>query len=78
MKATNATVANAAAISSKITAIAKSHSDFPVQANNENNKFVQAIKIPETNIALITPDLIAKRPPNKVNTTVVIQPKPLE
>ena len=39
MNATNATVANAAAISSKITAIAKSNSDFPDQASNENNKF---------------------------------------
>ena len=39
IKATNATVANAAAMSSKITAIAKSNSDFPDQARKENNKF---------------------------------------
>ena len=40
MKATNATVANAAAISSKITAKANNHSDFPDQASKENNIFV--------------------------------------
>ena len=39
MKATKATVANAAAISSKITAIANNNSDFPDHANKENNKF---------------------------------------
>ena len=33
-------MAKAAAISSKITATAKSHSDFPDQASNENNKLV--------------------------------------
>ena len=76
MKATNATVAKAAAISSKITAIAKSNSDFPDQAKSENSRFVEAIKIPDTNIAVITPDLIANSPPNKVNITVVIQPSP--
>ena len=78
MKATNATVANAAAISSNITAIANNNSDFPYQANNENNKFVEAISIPETNIALITPERIANKPHNKVKITVVIQPKPFE
>ena len=78
MKATNATVANAAAISSKITAIAKSNSDFPDQANKENKRFVEAINIPDTNIALITPERIANNPPNKVKITVVIQPKPFE
>ena len=78
IKATKATVANAAAISSKITAIAKSHSDFPDQASRENKRLVDAIRIPETNMALITPDLIAKRPPKSVKTTVVIHPKPLE
>ena len=65
-------------MSSKITAIAKSNSDFPDQASKENNKFVDAINIPDTNIALITPERIAKSPPNRVKTTVVIQPKPLE
>ena len=78
IKATKATVANAAAISSKITATAKSHSDFPDQASKENNRFVKAINIPETNIALITPERIANKPPKSVNTTVVIHPKPLE
>ena len=76
IKATNATVANAAAISSKITAIAKSHSDFPDQASTENKRFVEAINIPETNIAFITPERIANKPPYNVNTTVVIHPKP--
>ena len=78
MKATKATVAKAAAISSKITATAKSHSDFPDQARTENKIFVEAINIPETNIAFITPDRIANKPPSRVNTTVVIHPKPLE
>ena len=78
MKATKATVAKAAAISSKITATAKSHSDLPDQASTENKIFVEAINIPETNIAFTTPERIANRPPNNVNTTVVIQPKPLE
>ena len=37
-----------------------------------------AIKIPDTNIALITPERIANNPPNRVNITVVIHPNPLE
>ena len=78
IKATKATVAKAAAISSKITATAKSHSVLPDQARKEKRRFVDAIKIPETNIALITPDRIANKPPKSVNITVVIQPKPLE
>ena len=78
IKATKATVANAAATSSKITTNAKSHSDFPDQASTENKRFVDAINIPETNIALITPERIANKPPRSVNTTVVIHPKPLE
>ena len=76
IKATNATVANAAAISSNITAIANNNSDFPYQANSENNKFVEAINMPETNIALITPERIANNPPNRVKITVVIHAKP--
>ena len=48
------------------------------QANKENNRFVDAMSIPDINIALITPDRIANKPPRSVNTTVVIQPKPLE
>ena len=48
MNATKATVANAAAISSKITATANNHSDFPDHASNENKRFVEAINIPET------------------------------
>ena len=78
MKATKATVANAAAISSNNTATAKSHSDFPDQARAANKRFVAAINIPETNIAFTTPDRIANRPPRSVNMTVVIQPIPLE
>ena len=78
IKATNATVANAAAISSNMTAIANNSSDFPYQANKENSKLVEAIKIPETNIALTTPERIANHPPNKVKITVVIHPRPFE
>ena len=78
INATNATVAKAAAISSKITATANSHSDFPLHANAVNNKLVAAIKIPARNIAFKTPDLITNRPPNKVNITVVIQPRVFE
>ena len=54
IKATNATVANEAAMSSKITAKANKISDFPDQANTEKRRFVDAIKAPERNIALIT------------------------
>ena len=78
MNATNATVANAAAISSKITAIAKSNSDFPDQASKENNKLVDAINIPDINIAFITPERMANKPPSNVNITVVIHPNPFE
>ena len=78
MKATKATVANAAAISSNRTATAKSSSDFPDQARAANKRLVTAINIPETNIAFTTPERIAKSPPKSVNTTVVIQPIPLE
>ena len=39
IKATKATVAKAAAISSKITATANSHSDFPLHANVVNNPY---------------------------------------
>ena len=65
-------------MSSKITAIAKSNSDFPDQASKENNKLVDAIKTPEINMALMTPERIANNPPNNVNITVVIQPNPFE
>ena len=58
--------------------MANNNSDFPDQANIENNKFVEAINTPETNKAFITPDLIANRPPNRVKITVVIQPRPFE
>ena len=44
MNATKATVANAAAMSSKTTATAKSHSDFPVQASKENKRFVEGVQ----------------------------------
>ena len=78
MNATNATVANAAAISSKITAIANSISDFSLHANALNKRFVLAIIIPAKNIAFNTPDLITNKPPKSVNITVVIQPKVFE
>ena len=41
-------------------------------------RFLEAIKIPETNIALITPDLIANNPPIRVKITVVTHPSPFE
>ncbi len=78
MKATKATVAKAAAISSNITATANNNSDLPDHANKEKSKLVEAINIPETNIALITPDLIANKPPSSVKITVVNHPSPLE
>ena len=78
IKATKAMVAKAVAKSSNRTDIAKSISSLPTQASKENNKFVEAISIPETNIALITPDRIANNPPRRVKITVVTQPRPLE
>ena len=73
-----ATVAKAAAISSNITATAKSNSDFPLHANAVNSKLVAAINIPARNIAFKTPDLITKSPPSSVKITVVIHPKVFE
>ena len=58
--------------------LAKSNSDFPDQARAANKRFVAAINIPEINIAFTTPERIANKPPKSVNTTVVIQPIPLE
>ena len=78
IKATKATVAKAAEISSAMTAKANSHSDLPDQASKANKRSVAAIKPPATNIVLIVPDLIANTPPIKVKTTVVIQPNVLE
>jgi len=78
MKATNATVANAAVISSNITATANNHSDLPVQYKAAKSRFVKAINIPATNIVFTVPDLIANIPPSNVKTTVVIQPKVFE
>ena len=78
IKATKATVAKAAAISSKITAIANRSSDFSLQAKKLNKRLVEAIIIPARNIAFKTPDLITNNPPKSVNITVVIQPKVLE
>ncbi len=78
IKATNATVAKAAAMSSNITATANNNSDLSLHANRVNNKFVEAINIPARNIAFNTPDLITKRPPNNVNITVVIHPRVFE
>ena len=78
INATKATVANAAAMSSAITANAKSNSDFSDIAKTENRRLVVAISIPATNIVLIVPDLIASNPPNKVKITVVTHPKVFE
>ena len=78
MNATNATVAKAAVISSAMTAIANKISDFPVHAKTANKRFVTAISPPAKNMVLIVPALMAIIPPNKVNTTVVIQPSPFE
>ena len=39
---------------------------------------VRLSKIPDKNIALITPDLIANTPPKSVKITVVLHPNPLE
>ena len=78
INATKATVANAAVISSAITAIANYSSDLPVHAKTANNRFVIAINPPAKNIVFIVPALMAIMPPIKVNTTVVIQPKPFE
>ena len=65
-------------ISSAITAIANKISDFPVHAKTANKRLVIAINPPAKNIVLIVPALMAITPPNKVNTTVVIQPSPFE
>ena len=78
IKATKATVAKAAAISSNITATANSNSDLSLHANRVNNKFVAAINTPAINIAFKTPDLITKRPPSNVKITVVIHPNVFE
>ena len=78
MNATNATVAKAAAISSKITATANNNSDLPVQASTLNNRLVLAIITPAKNIAFKTPDLITNKPPKSVKITVVIHPNVLE
>ena len=78
MKATNATVAKAAAISSKITATANKISDFSLQARTLNKRFVLAIIIPAKNIAFKTPDLITNSPPKSVYITVFLEPKVFE
>ena len=53
-------------------------SELPTQAKTENKTLVEAIRIPETNIALISPIRTANNPPSKVKVTVVIQPIPFE
>ena len=65
-------------ISSAITAIANKSSDFPVHARTANKRLVTAINPPAKNIVFIVPALIAIKPPNNVNITVVIQPSPFE
>ena len=78
IKATKAMVAKAVAKSSNRTDTANSTSSLPTQASKENNKFVEAIAIPERNNALIIPPFITKKLPNKVNNIVVVQPIPFE
>ena len=78
MKATKVTVAKAPARSSSSTAAANKTSERPDQANQANIRFVTAIRIPDTNMALTRPIRIANSPPINVNTTVVIQPIPFE
>ena len=78
MKVTNATVAKAAARSSAITATANRSSFCPTQWRTLNSTFVAAIAMPEMSNALTTPVFSANSPPISVNTTVVIQPSPLE
>ena len=65
-------------ISSRITAVAKSNSDFPYQAKTEKRRFVDAINIPAINIPFITPDRIENKLPTKVKITVITQPYPFE
>ena len=78
INATKATVANAAAKSSNITAKAKRVFDGPTQASIENKMFVAAIAIPAIINVLKIPDLMAMAPPMRVNTMVVIQPNAFE
>ena len=75
---TNATVANAAAKSSRITAKANKPLEGPAQAKTENKILVAAIAIPAMIKVFTIPDLIAIAPPIRVKTIVVIQPKALE
>ena len=51
---------------------------YSALANKEKSKLVEAISIPEMNIAFITPDLIANKPPSRVKITVVNHPRPFE
>ena len=63
----------------KLQQLQKVISDFSLHAKRLNKRLVAAIKSPAKNIAFkIVPDLITKSPPNRVNITVVIQPKVLE
>ena len=68
MNATKATVAKAAAISSKITSIAKISSDLSLQANQLNKRFVLAIIIP----AKITPAIKLKLSNWKIGRSPII------
>ena len=78
INATKVTVANAPVKSSITTAKAKSASDLPDQASNENNRFVAAIRKPARNMARTNPARTANNPPNIVKATVVTQPNPFE
>ena len=75
---TKATVANAAARSSRSTVAANNNSDLSDHAIKLNIMFVMAIAIPDRNKALTTPDLIANHPPNQENVIVVLHPRPFE
>ena len=69
--ATKTTVEIADVISSRITAVANSNSDFPYNAKAEKSKLVDAISIPAIIIALTKPERIAKKLPIIVNIIVI-------
>ena len=78
MNATKITVEIADVISSRMTAVAKSNSDFPYQAKAEKRRFVEAINIPAIIIPFTKPERIANKLPIIVKTTVITQPYPFK
>ena len=78
MNVTNATVANAPAMSSISTEHANKSSFFPDHARTVNIKLVAAITVPATKSAFKLPNLIAKNPPNRVKLTLVRNPNHFE